>query len=144
MPDANIIQEWGTHVLAAAGAAATAVLTLRRKYSQDSTAIVYDKANGDLLKTVLAERDLYMRELKEAHAKELVAVGRIAHVEGLMEACERERKVVDEKLFTMRLHMRKLTTMLIRLDPQTASLLEIGGAGDGIESDFTSTQSGMK
>ena len=143
MPEMNF-QEWGTYVLTAVGGAVGGVLTLRRKFSQDSTAIVYDKSNGDFLKTVLAERDLYMRELKESHAKELVAVGRIAHVEGLMEACERERKVVDEKLFTMRLHMRKLTTMLIRLDPQTASLLEIGGAGDGIEADFMTTQSGVK
>lgn len=129
----NSFQEWISSILAGLGGAAATFFALRRKYSQDSTAIAHDRAESKLITTLMAERDLYMREAQEAHAKEIIAAGRLAHFEALVEAGEKETKRLREELFAMRLHTRKLTAIIVKLDPQAARLLEIDVHRDGIE-----------
>ena len=142
MPDSTSVQEWMTYALTGVGGAITAVLALRRRYSQDSTAITHDKAESKLIATLMAERDFAMREAREARDQRMIDVGRIAHFEALMEAGERETKRLREELFAMRLHTRKLTAISVKLDPQAARMLQLDANGDGIGAEFGNTQAG--
>lgn len=133
MPDMNGLQEWVSTALAGVGGAIATFFALRRKYSQDSKAIAHDTTESKLLTTLMAERDAYMRIAKEAQEQRVIDVARIAHFEALMEAGERETKRLREELFAMRMHTRKLTAIIVRLDPKSAQMLELGPHGDGID-----------
>lgn len=135
MPDMTSLQEWWNTSLAAIGGAVATFFALRRRFSQDTKSIAHDKAESKLIATLMAERDTYMRIAKEATEQRLIDVGRIAHFEALIEAGERETKRLREELFAMRLHTRKLTAIIVKLDPQAAQLLQIDSKGDGIPLD---------
>lgn len=133
MPDLTPLQDWINAAVAGVVGAAGSFFALRRKYSQDSTAIARDGAESKLLATLMAERDTYMRIAKEAQEQRMIDVGRIAHFEALMEAGERETKRLREELFAMRMHTRKLTAIIVRLDPHAAQALQLDAHGDGID-----------
>lgn len=117
------------------GSAAATFFFVRRKYSQDTTAIVQDKAQGQLITTLIAERDAAMRSAKEAWDQRTADAKAIARFEALMEAGERETKRLRDEIFALRLHTRKLTAIIVRLDPQAAQMLQLDSNGDGIDLD---------
>jgi len=133
MPDANIIQEWGTHVLTAFVTVAGTAFALRRKFSQDSTAIAHDKAESKLIATLMGERDTYKQMAEDATRQRMIDVGVIARLQTQIESGEKETMRLREELFAMRLHTRKLTAIIVRLDPQAAQMLQVDGHGDGID-----------
>lgn len=140
MPDLSLIQEWLNTAAAGLGGAAITFFGLRRRFSQDSTAIANDKVERDLVAKLMAtleksnvERDTYMKIAEKAQEQRLIDVGRIAHFEALMEAGDRETKRLREELFAMRMHTRKLTAIIVRLDPQAAQMLQLDVHGDGID-----------
>jgi hypothetical protein len=134
MLDLSTFQEWASNALAGLGGAVAAYLGLRRRYSQDTAAITQDKAQGTLIATLIAERDAAMRSAREAWDQRTADAKAIARFEALMEAGERETNRLREELFAMRLHTRKLTAIIVRLDPQAAQMLQVDSNGDGIES----------
>jgi hypothetical protein len=131
----NSIQDWVQTAMTGICSAAATFFFVRRKYSQDSTAIVQDKAQGNLITTLIAERDSAMRSAKEAWDQRTQDAKAIARFEALMEAGERETKRLRDEIFALRLHTRKLTAIIVRLDPQAAHLLQLDGNGDGIDVD---------
>lgn len=140
MPDMNSLQDWVNTTLGAIGGGAVSFFALRRKYSQDSTAIAYDKTQTDFVAKLMAaieranaERDTFMRIAEKTTEQRLIDVGRIARFEALMEAGEKETNRLREELFAMRLHTRKLTAIIVRLDPQAAHMLQVDSNGDGID-----------
>lgn len=133
MPDMNSLQDWVGAILTGIGSAATTFFFVRRKYSQDTTAIVQDKAQGQLITTLIAERDAAMRSAKEAWDQRTADAKAIARFEALMEAGERETKRLRDEIFALRLHTRKLTAIIVRLDPQAAQMLQLDSNGDGID-----------
>lgn len=140
MPDVTNLSDWANSAVAAVGGAAAMFFGLRRKYSQDSTAIANDKTERDLVAKLMAtleksnaERDTYMKIAEKAQEQRLIDVGRIAHFEALMEAGERETKRLREELFAMRMHTRKLTAIIVRLDPKSAQLLNLEPNSDGVD-----------
>lgn len=133
MPDITTLPEWLNTALGGLGGAAAMFFGLRRRYSQDSTAIVQDKAQGTLITTLIAERDAAMRSAKEAWDQRTADAKAIARFEALMEAGERETKRLRDEIFALRLHTRKLTAIIVRLDPQAAHLLQLDSNGDGID-----------
>lgn len=133
MADMTPLQDWINTALAGMGGAAATFFALRRRYSQDSTAIARDSTESKLLATLMAERDTYMRIAKEAQEQRMIDVGRIAHFEALMEAGERETKRLRDELFAMRMHTRKLTAIIVRLDPKAAQMLQLDSNGDGVD-----------
>lgn len=132
MADLSTFGEWTQSALTAAGGALGSFFVLRRRYSQDSNAIVHDKAEGNLIGTLMRERDAALISAKEAWAQRTDDAKAIARFEALMEAAERETKRLREEIFAMRLHTRKLTAIIVRLDPQAAAILQLDGSGDGI------------
>jgi hypothetical protein len=135
MPDLNSLQDWVHTALAGVGGAAATFFALRRRFSQDTAFITQDKAQGNLITTLIAERDSAMRSAKEAWDQRTQDAKAIARFEALMEAGERETKRLRDEIFALRLHTRKLTAIIVRLDPQAAHLLQLDSNGDGIELD---------
>jgi hypothetical protein len=134
MPDLMTpVQEWINTALAAIGGAAASFFALRRKYSQDTTAITRDRAESNLMVTLMTERDAAMRTAQEAWSQRTEDAKAIARFEALLEASERETKRLRDEIFSMRLHTRKLTAIIVRLDPQAAQMLQLDANGDGVE-----------
>jgi len=140
MPDLSPIQDWANTVLGGLAGAAASFFALRRKFSQDTTAIAHDKTERDLVAKLMAdrerlsaERDTFMKIAEKAQEQRLIDVGRIAHFEALMEAGDRETRRLRDELFAMRMHTRKLTAIIVRLDPQAAQMLQLDAHGDGID-----------
>lgn len=130
----NILQEWANTITTSVVSAGAAFLFARRKFSKDSAGIAHDKGESNLIATLIAERDAANSNAREAWAQRVEDAKRIARFEALMEAAERETKRLRDELFSLRLHTRKLTTIIIRLDPNAAQLLELKqSAGDGID-----------
>jgi hypothetical protein len=131
----NSLPDWLATILSAIGGAVGSFFVLRRRYSQDSNAIAHDKAEGTLIATLLAERDAAMQSAKEAWSQRTDDAKAIARFEALMEAGERETKRLRDEIFALRLHTRKLTAIIVRLDPQASALLQVDGNSDGIGMD---------
>lgn len=129
----NDYPAWINAVVAALTGAAASYFGLRRRYSRDSVAITRDKTETTFIVTLMAERDSAMKSAKEAWEKRTEDARAIARFEALDEAREREVNRLREEIFALRLHTRKLTAIIVRLDPQAAALLQLGdGDGDGI------------
>jgi chromosome segregation ATPase len=122
MPD---LQEWLNTAAGAVAGAVSSFLFLRRKYSKDSAGIAHDEVSTSLLKTLLAERDLAKTEAREAWAQRTEDAKRIAQLETVLEARDAQMKNMSEQLFAFRLQVRRLTQIIIRLDPTAAALLEM-------------------
>lgn len=135
MADFNNLQEWINTGLAAAAGAIASFLGLRRRYSQDSTHIAHDQAEIGLIATLRAERDSANTAAREAWAQRTEDARAIARFETLMEAGDRETKRLRDEIFALRLHTRKLTAIIVRLDPQAAQLLQLDANGDGVDMD---------
>lgn len=133
MADMNLLQEWANTITAAAVSVGATFLAMRRKYSKDSAGIAHDKAEGNLIATLMAERDAANANAREAWAQRVIDAQRIARFEALVEAGDRETKRLREEIFSLRLHTRKLTAIIVRLDPQAAHLLQLDANGDGID-----------
>lgn len=133
MADPSAFQEWVQTALAAVGGAAASYLGLRKKYSSDSSAIAEDKATSNLMATLMAERDMAMRQAREAWAQRTDDATLIARFEAQLESSERETKRLREEILSLRLHTRKLTAIIVRLDPQAAELLHLDANGDGVD-----------
>ncbi len=125
---------WLEVITGAFGGAATTFLAFRKRFSQDSAAIAQDKVETSFVATLMAERDMAMKSAREAWDQRTQDARDLARLEALLEASERETKRLRDELFSLRLHVRKLTAMAVRLDPQAAQLLNIGGGDppDGI------------
>lgn len=111
--------------MGALGGVGVTFMAIRRRFSQDSTAIAADKAETSLISTLIAERDVAMRNAKEAWEQRIEDARSIARFEALDEAREREIKYLREQVFTMHLHIEKLTMMLMKIDPEGAKLLQL-------------------
>lgn len=133
MPDFSYLHEWASNAIAGLGGAAAMFFGLRRRYSHDSAAITQDKAQGNLITTLIAERDAAMRSAREAWDQRTADAKAIARFEALMEAGERETKRLRDEIFALRLHTRKLTAIIVRLDPQAAHMLQLDSNGDGVD-----------
>lgn len=130
----NEIMSSAATALAGAGAS---WLALRRKYSSDTTGIAKDKAESSLMATLIAERDMAMTTAREAWAQRTEDARQIARLEARLDAEKLETARLRDELFSMRLHVRKLTSVLVKLDPTSASILDITEAnGDGISTAF--------
>lgn len=135
MVEITELQGWIQAGLAGAGGAVATFLALRKKYSKDSALIAQDKAEVQLIATLMAERDSAMRAAREAWDQRVTDARVIARFEALMEAGERETKRLRDEIFAMRLHTRKLTAIIVRLDPQAAQSLHIEPDSDGLETE---------
>lgn len=133
MADVSAVQDWVQAGLAGVGGAMMSFLALRRKYSHDSAAIKQDQAQTQLITTLIAERDAAMRSAREAWDKRTEDARAIARFEALMEAGERETKRLRDEIFAMRMHSRKLTAIIVKLDPKSAHLLQIDPHSDGVD-----------
>lgn len=120
-----------TTAAAIAGIAGT-FFAMRRRYSKDSVGIVEDKAQSQLIITLMAERDSAMREAREAWAQRTADAKAIARFEALQEAGERETKRLRDEIFSLRLHIRKLTAIIVKLDPDSAHLMQLDSNSDGV------------
>lgn len=107
-------------------------LALRRKYSRDSAAMAQDKAEVQLIATLMAERDAAMKSMREAWEQRTTDAKAIARFEALMEAGDRETTRLRDEIFALRLHTRKLTAIIVKLDPQSAHILHIDPHSDGV------------
>lgn len=123
----------GTTVGTAVAAAAAAYLTTRRKFSRDTAGMVADKAEGNLIAMLISERDTALTAAKEAWAQRTQDAIKIARWETLQEVNEKENIRLRGELFSMRVHVRKLTAIIVRLDPNTAALLNLHDDSDGIK-----------
>lgn len=133
MAEMGDIQGWVQAALGGTAGATGMFLALRRKFSKDSAAMAQDKAEVQLIATLIAERDAAMRSAREAWEQRTTDARSIARFEALMEAGERETARLRDEIFAMRLHTRKLTAIIVRLDPQAASLLHVDPHSDGMD-----------
>lgn len=128
------LPDWLNGVMAAAGGSVLTFLGIRRKYSQDSNAIAKDKTETSLMATLIAERDTAMRNAENAWDQRVEDARHIAKLEAQLEAQKTETTRLREELFAMRLHVRKLTAILVKLDPHAAQLLDLNNMPrDGID-----------
>ena len=132
MAEMTDIQGWIQAALGGTAGATGMFLALRRKYSKDSTAMAQDKAEVQLIATLIAERDAAMRSAREAWEQRTTDAKMIARFEALQEAGERETTRLRDEIFALRLHTRKLTAIIVRLDPQAAHILQIEPGSDGL------------
>lgn len=134
----NQTPDWVTVILSGLGGAFASFMGLRRRFSRDTAAIQQDKTETSLMATIIAERDAALRQAKEATEGRLADAKRIARFEALQEAGDRETKRLRDEIFALRLHTRKLTAIIVKLDPQAASLLQLDTMpGDGIDEGTT-------
>lgn len=133
MTEMGEIQGWIQAALGTSVGAGGMFLALRRKFSKDSAAMAQDKAEVQLIATLMAERDAAMRSTREAWDQKVNDAKAIARFEALMEASERETTRLRDEIFALRLHTRKLTAIIVKLDPQAASMLGVESGSDGLQ-----------
>ncbi len=124
---------WIEAVVGAAGGAVASFLALRKRYSQDSASIARDKSESTFIATLMAERDMAMKQAHEAWSQRVDDARALARLEALLEARDREVTRLRDELFSLRLHIRKLSAIAVRLDPAAAHLLNLNANGDGID-----------
>lgn len=127
--------DWANAIAAALGGAGTAFLAMRRKWSRDTASIIADRAESNLIAMLVSERDNALAAAKEAWAQRTEDAIKITRWETLQEINEKENIRLRGELFSMRIHVRKLTAIIVRLDPSTAALLNLHDDSDGITSD---------
>lgn len=132
MPDLTPISDWVNSAMAAAGAGAAVFFGMRRKYSQDSTAIAYDKTERDLVAKLMtalersaAERDTAMKVAQQAWDRRTDDAVKIAELTAQLAAEKDKMKDMREDMLVMRLRTQKLMTIVIRLDPKAATALDL-------------------
>jgi len=127
LPD---LQEWLNTAAGAVAGAVSSFLLLRRKYSKDSAGIAEDGIRIDSLKAAEDRSAAAWEVAKEAWAQRSADAAAIARLQTLLEARDAQMKDLRDQLFAFRVQIRRLTQIIIRLDPTAEVLLETAGHPD--------------
>lgn len=131
--DLVVLSDWmRTGVTLFVGAAA-GYLGLRKRYSRDTAEITHDKAESGLIETLMRERLAALELAKGASDARLEDGKALARFEERMRQCDKETSRLGDEIFTLRLHVRHLTAIIVKLDPQAAGLLQLNASGDGVD-----------
>lgn len=134
------LQEWFNTLLFSIGTAVATWFGMRRRYSRDTTVIAHDRAEKALLDRLTTERDEARDREREAVATRLEDVKKIARLEALLETYQTEVLRLRDEVLTMRLHSRRLTSIIVKLAPDEARMLGIDKDSDGIPEEFPSSR----
>lgn len=130
--DLNELPGWANTAISVVTGAGLAFLGLRKKFSQDSTSIAYDKAQAEHLATVTAERNTYREIAMRLQDQRSEDSALNARLEERVAASVAETLRLRDEILAMRMHTRKLTAIILKLDPNASNLLQLDSNGDGI------------
>lgn len=137
MADVSSLPDWVQAGLAAFVASAGTFLAVRRKWSKDGASIAGDTAERDMMAKLAAERDAAntraekaIEKMQELMEQRILDAEKLARFDERMQHCDRESTRMSGEILLLKLQQRRLTAIIISLDPKSEALLRMN---EGIE-----------